>query len=221
MKRLTIFFAAIVIALVIAVVALNQSANAHTGQPFKQDPLEQAPETPTSKTQHSKTQVEQTKTLFPQGAETQGSSLSGSSSSETVPFEKKFWRYLSANNYKNWAPVPGQSGDFTAGQQPHGKLIKMFLNRTAAGNVNALPAGSIIVNENYSEDKSLQSITVMYKNAGYNPGSGDWYWVKYNPDGSVPFAPPEAGSMKLAGRVKACIECHAGAGGSDFTFFND
>ena len=97
----------------------------------------------------------------------------------------------------------------------------MYLNRTAAGNKDTLPVGSIIIKENYSENESLQAITVMYKNAGYNPGSGDWYWVKYNPDGSVPLSPPEAGSMKLAGRVKGCIECHNGAGGGDFAFFND
>ena len=219
MKRLAILCIAIAIAIVIAVVASNQSAYARSYQPFKQDAFHeeletadsetqdsetkgsesqrsvtqrsetQVPETQVAKTQVSEIQGSETQVLATQGSETRESNQRGGSSSEPVPFERKFWRYLRHNNYKNWAPVPGQTGDFTAGQSPHGNLIKMYLNRTAAGNTDTMPVGSIIVKENYNEDESLQAITVMYKNAGYNPGSGDWYWVKYNPDGSVPFAP--------------------------------
>jgi hypothetical protein len=226
MKRLAILCVAIVFALVVAVVTSNQSAKAGSFGSFPQDPFSEDPNEPVAQTQGSQTETSQapmteTEAAVTQGSDTKGTSQRGFSSSDRVPFENKFWRYLSANNYKNWAPVPGQSGDFTAGQRPHGNLVKLYLNRTAAGNPAALPVGSIIVTENYTEDQSLQAITVMYKNAGYNPGHGDWYWVQYNPDGSVAISSPEAGSMKLAGRVNACIECHAGAGGADFVFFND
>lgn len=139
------------------------------------------------------------------------------------PFEAKFWDYLMSAKYENWAPVPGQTDDATAGASPHGAFLKMYLNRTAAGRPKELPNGSIIVKENYGADgKSLMAITVMYRSKDYNPQGGDWYWIKYNPNGSVAAAPPEMGSMPLAGKPMGCIKCHGeGAAGNDFAFFND
>lgn len=144
----------------------------------------------------------------------------GSDTAQVVAFEKKFWRYLSANNYKNWAPAPGETGELTLGQSPHGSFAKMYLNRAAAAaNSATLPNGSVIVLENFGPEKSLQSIDVMYKSAGYNPQAGDWFWAKYNPNGTVVIGPD--GSTKLAGRNSSCIECHTRAGGGDYAFFND
>ena len=97
----------------------------------------------------------------------------------------------------------------------------MFLNRKAAGNPSSLPDGSIVIKENYSPEQALAAITVMYKTAGYNAESGDWYWVKYNPDGTVASKSTDSGSVRLAGRVKGCIDCHSDADGGDFVFFND
>ena len=66
------------------------------------------------------------------------------------------------------------------------------------------------------------AITAMYRSKGYNPEAGDWYWIKYNPDGTVAKAPPEMRSMPLAGKPMGCIKCHGeGAAGNDFAFFND
>ena len=75
-------------------------------------------------------------------------------------FEARFWQFLMGNNYKNWAPAPGQDGDFYSGQVPHGALLKMYINRSAAGNVAGLKVGSVIVQENYRSDRSLKSISV-------------------------------------------------------------
>lgn len=124
--------------------------------------------------------------------------------------------------YQNWAPVPGQSDAAYPGESPHGAFLKMYLNRKAAGSPGNLPDGSIIIKENYEADgKTLAAITVMYRTKGYNQAAGDWYWVKYNPDGTVATAPPEKGSARLSGKPKGCIECHGGAEGDDFAFFND
>ena len=38
------------------------------------------------------------------------------------------------------------------------------------------------------------AVTVMYRTKGYNPEGGDWYWAKYNPDGTIAQMPPEMGS---------------------------
>lgn len=98
----------------------------------------------------------------------------------------------------------------------------MYLNRTAAGRAKELPHGSILIKENYGPDqKTLMAVTVMYRSQGYNPDGGDWYWVKYNPDGTIANAPPDKGSMPLKGKVQGCIMCHSGADGQDFAFFND
>jgi hypothetical protein len=98
----------------------------------------------------------------------------------------------------------------------------MYLNRRAAGNPGELPDGSIIIKENYAADgETLAAITIMYRSKGYNPESGDWYWAKYNPDGSVATKPTEQAPIRLAGKPNGCIECHGGADGDDFTFFND
>ncbi len=146
----------------------------------------------------------------------------GSTSPEPMSFEQKFWNHLQHHSYQDWAPAPSGSGDFMEGQSPHGAFVKLFLNRTAAGNPQNLPHGSIIVKENYGPDReSLMAVTVMYRTEGYNPEGGDWYWVKCNPDGSVATMPPEMGSMRIAGKVNACIECHAGSNGNDFSFVND
>ncbi|MBI1310071.1 hypothetical protein GC176_02100 [bacterium] len=139
------------------------------------------------------------------------------------PFEAKFWDYLVSAKYMNWAPVPGQTDDATPGNSPHGAFLKMYLNRTAAGRPKELPNGSIVVKENYGPDgKALMAITVMYRSKGFNPQGGDWYWIKYNPNGTVAASPPEMGSMPLAGKPMGCIKCHGeGAAGNDFAFLND
>jgi len=138
------------------------------------------------------------------------------------PFEARLWDYLQKVNYRNWAPGPGQNGDFYEGQSPHGAFLKMYLNRTAIANPANLPNRSIVIKENYGRDRAtLMAVTVMYRSQGYDPEHNDWYWVKYNPDGSVAKAPPEMGSMPLRGQVKGCIKCHADADGGDFAFIND
>ena len=164
------------------------------------------------------------------GARRSDSSLRGTTqrgsyvtSVDSRPFEDRFWSYLQAQKYTNWAPVPGKSDGYSEGQSPHGAFLKMYLNRTAAGNPQELPNGSIIIKENYGPDKkTLMAVTVMYRTKGYNPAAGDWYWAKYNPDGTIAKMPPEKGSMKIAGKAKGCIICHGeGADGKDFAFFND
>ena len=137
-------------------------------------------------------------------------------------FEEKFWTYLKSNAYENWAPAPNSKGDFYVGSSPHGAFLKMYLNRVAIGNPAELPAGSIIVKENYHVDRStLKAITVMYRSKAYNPANGDWYWIKFNPDGTVDSTSVESGSKPMAGKVTSCIECHSDAEGDDYTFFND
>lgn len=137
-------------------------------------------------------------------------------------FTARFWDYLVQVHYENWAPAPGQGLQAYPGQSPHGAFLKMYLNRIAAADPKNLPPGSIIIKENYGKDKTtLMAVTVMYRVKGFDPQHYDWYWVKYNADGTVAQTPPEKGSMPIAGRFQSCIQCHAGAKGGDFVFMND
>lgn len=152
----------------------------------------------------------------------QGMRQQGTNRAASSTFESKFWNWLQQVQYHNWAPGPGKPTKAYPGQSPHGKFLKTYLNRIAAGNPKTLPDGSIIIKENFGPDgKTLMAITVMYKASGFNPEAGDWYWVKYTPDGRVARTPPEKGSMPISGKFASCIDCHSGAEGNDFSFSND
>lgn len=136
-------------------------------------------------------------------------------------FEASFWSYLRQVHYRNWAPAAGQGAGHYKGKSPHGAFLKMYLNRIAAADPKGLPYGSIIIKENYDKDKNLDAITVMYRVKGFDPDHNDWYWVKYNPGGTVATTPADKGSKPIAGRFKSCIDCHSGAKGGDYYFAND
>jgi len=134
------------------------------------------------------------------------------------PFEVKFWNWLQSVQYRNWAPLPGQTAGAYAGESPHGAQVKLFANRTAVGDPEALPVGSVLVKENFAEDgRTLMAITVMYRSTAFDPEHGDWFWAKYEPDGQV----SQMDGMSVAGRVQMCADCHGNAGGGDYSFAND
>lgn len=139
-------------------------------------------------------------------------------------FQSAFWNYLtkSKSRYRKWRAFPGSTTDIYEGTSPHGAYLRLFANHKARTNPEELPHGSIIVKENYAKDqRTLKAVTVMYRSPGYDPAHKDWYWIKYNPDGSVAKTPPDKGSKPIAGRFQSCIQCHADAGGGDFAFVND
>ena len=75
-----------------------------------------------------------------------------------------------------------------------------------------------------SPKEYLAAVTIMVqRKLGYDPENNDWFWVKFNADGSIA---KNDGGMMLAGRVakgmpKGCIACHSSAEGEDYLFFND
>jgi hypothetical protein len=128
---------------------------------------------------------------------------------------KALWDYLTKVKYqKSFTLWPGK-GMLYKGTEPHGALLTTYVNKTALdaikGKKGAMPAGAIVVKENYMPDKMLAAITVMYKVTGYNPEGGDWFWAKYTPDGKI----EAEGKSDMAGM---CIGCHGKAKGNDFLF---
>ena len=136
------------------------------------------------------------------------------------PFEQRMWSFIKNARYDQWSPA-GDSGDYRESNRPHGALVKTYMNRIAAGNPETLPHGSIIIKENFSPEKKLMAVTLMHRAKGYNPDGNDWYWIKYNPDGTTAMADTPNGQMKIAGKAQGCIDCHSGADGDDYSFFND
>jgi hypothetical protein len=122
------------------------------------------------------------------------------------------WKYISEENpYTKWALWPGK-GKLYEGTEPHGMLLTTYVSKgakqTIEGKKGTFAGGAIIVKENYKPDKTLAAITVMYKAKSYNPEAGDWFWAKYNPDGSI----------AKAGKVAGCINCHKQAADNDWVF---
>jgi hypothetical protein len=113
------------------------------------------------------------------------------------------WSHLQDERYReNWTMWPGK-GQLYTGTEPHGMLLTTYANDVAYdallnGQAASLPAGSIIVKENYMPDSTFAAATVMYKVPGYNPEHQDWLFAKYDPQG----APEDFG------RAAMCQACH-------------
>lgn len=105
------------------------------------------------------------------------------------------------------------------GIDPHGILLETFYTDATEDGYE----GTLIIKRNYgpegvtvdqvleSPSEHLGAVTIMYKReAGYAPDSGDRFWAKYLPDGSLDQSPE---GVPLAGAVAGCISCHSGAEG--------
>lgn len=120
------------------------------------------------------------------------------------------WAHLQSADYRSWPLYPGK-GELYTGTEPHGMLLTTYVNPLAHDAITngavTMPAGAIIVKENYMQDSTYAAATVMHKVPGYNPQNGDWFWVKYDANGVA-----EEG----AGRAAMCQQCHAAARDRDY-----
>lgn len=114
-----------------------------------------------------------------------------------------------------------------SGTQPHGAILttlKTTLSVEGETGVfivkrNYGPADQVSLDDVWADPSNgLAAVTVMFRRDGFDPKNGDWFWVKYLPDGSFDTAPNGAA---MTSRVGGCIACHASAGGDDMVFSND
>ncbi len=122
------------------------------------------------------------------------------------------WTYITKTSpYKQWKFWPDHQG-MQPGRAPHGPFHKVYVNDRLY-NSSKVPVqnGSIEVKENYNRSKKLKVITVMYKVMGYNPRAGDWFWVKYSPDGRV----------GKYGKPRGCVGCHSTRAANDFILVHE
>jgi hypothetical protein len=121
------------------------------------------------------------------------------------------WAHLSSTNYQSWNMWPDK-GRLYMGQQPHGMLLTTYVNNPARNAImnkaGVMPAGAIVVKENYMPDSTLAAVTVMYKRPGFNPEHNDWYFLKRLADGTV----------EVQGRGAGCQNCHQGVRANDYLF---
>ncbi len=122
------------------------------------------------------------------------------------------WDYLKKEGFaKNWKMWPGTTAMYE-GPEPHGAFLTTHVNDVALKSISAKKGkfadGSMIAQENYSKDKKLKFIAVMYKVKGYNPQSGDWFWAQYKPDGRI----------EAEGKIDECIKCHVAQKGNDYVY---
>ncbi len=122
------------------------------------------------------------------------------------------WNALQSQKYaQTWNLWPGKPKLYK-GREPHGALLTTYVNGPAYEAIlsrqGRMPAGAIVVKENYKPDRTLAAITVMWKVPGYNSEAGDWFWAKYAPDGTA---------LKQ-GKVPGCIDCHRAAADNDYLY---
>lgn len=121
----------------------------------------------------------------------------------------ELFQYIVSEKYGDWKMWPGKEA-FYPGTEPHGSLLTTYVTDGAFAAIESkqgsIPEGEIIVKENYTPERKLDALTVMYKVSGYDPASNDWFWVKYKPDGQI----------EAEGKVEGCITCHGQQRSNDF-----
>lgn len=134
-------------------------------------------------------------------------------------FYDTFWRYLVKKDaaYNTWKALDHEPLKDEV-ENPHGTVSRTYANEVAAKDPVNLPAGSILVREDYDEKRKRQSVSVLYRVKDYDKDHGNWYYLRFTETGSVVKGKD---NKALAGKVTSCIECHAKAGGKDYVFSND
>ncbi|WP_372921300.1 cytochrome P460 family protein [Roseovarius sp.] len=113
------------------------------------------------------------------------------------------------------------------GTDPHGMMLETFYtDATVDGHT-----GTLVIKRNYgpegvtvdqvlgSPGDHLAAVTIMFRRSDeYAPESGNWFWAKYLPDGSLDQTPD---GTRIAGMAQGCIGCHSEAEGEDYLFTTD
>lgn len=129
-----------------------------------------------------------------------------------LPIGQAVLEYVTVNNpYLKWNLWPGKEKLYP-GQHPHGAFLTTYVSPLAfyaiQDHAGQIPDTAFIVKENYSPEKQLAAVTVMYKVKDYNPEAGDWFWLKYTPDGKI----------AAEGKIAGCIDCHTSTKDNDWLF---
>ena len=139
-------------------------------------------------------------------------SLGETQGKDTPVDTRELWKLITVESpYLGYPSWPGKEG-FYDSTMPPGNMLKLYVNDIALETIRrkngVFSDGALLIKENYTEEKKLFLITVMYKVKGFNPPGHDWYWIKYRPDGEA----------RLEGKADPCINCHVGVANNDYVF---
>lgn len=134
-------------------------------------------------------------------------------------FHASFWNHIVKQDaaYNTWKVLSREKSEDGV-ENPHSTVSQTYANKIAADDPQNLPIGSILVREDYDDQRKRLSISVMYRVKAYDKDHGNWYWIKYLESGSVARGTHNKG---VAGKVTSCSDCHGKAQGKDFVFSND
>ena len=148
--------------------------------------------------------------------------------SEDVAFAEDLWNAMLQAKLVGGEAQPGKP---YIGLHPHGAILESEIHTIAVRGVSGILAakrsyrgvGITVEDVEVNRSEFIVDITVMFKReAGYDSAAQNWFWAKYNPDGSLDVTP---NGVQLAGRIakgkpKGCIACHLRAPGGDLLFAN-
>jgi hypothetical protein len=122
------------------------------------------------------------------------------------------WAYLQGADYQQyWHPESFGAPGIHRSRPPHGPLIRVYVNRVAHQarplGASPLPAGSVIVLEDYTSEPHLHGINVMAKIDGHRAATNDWAFFRFAPSGSVRVADRDA-YLRNKTEGRGCIHCH-------------
>lgn len=119
-------------------------------------------------------------------------------------------------DYKSWK-TPDWVEGFNESVHPLPEYVKYYVNDIGMKDIDEPANGTIIVKEQFDQDKQFIGLTVMKKVEGYDPENKDWYWAIADTDARV----TNAGRLNSVW-TSSCIDCHKkGDGGNDLLFIND
>ena len=116
------------------------------------------------------------------------------------------------SDFETWAQDPLWEGVHPS-QSAHGAAVQIWLNDLAIAsleNGEPYPDGAAIIKEGYVDEEGSQrkALTLMVKQEGFAPESGDWFWASYS----------DTDEVQTAGSPEFCVSCHA-ASSSDYVLF--
>lgn len=143
---------------------------------------------------------------------------------EDQDYAREIWQSMEERNLAGEGAV--QAFPYP-GTDPHGMMLETFYtDATVDGHT-----GTLVIKRNYgpegvtvdqvlgSPGDHLGAVTIMFRRAeDYAPESGNWFWAKYLPDGTLDQTPE---GMPMAGNAQDCVSCHAAAGGEDYLYTTD
>jgi hypothetical protein len=154
---------------------------------------------------------------------------------EDVIYAQKIWSVMEDDRLVG--KQENELEPFFGGAKPHGMILELVYRNIQVNSHDGL----IVVKKNYdgigvtvesvkgNRSKYLSSITIMYqRESGYDNDNQDWFWAKYNPDGSLFSKIFDAKVVQMAGRIwkgktveqnRGCLYCHRSAGGGDYIFY--